>query len=178
MIVRGGIKDDFLVKMTANNHPHLPIESLELCYTPSITVAPVLGLIKSLSTVTKLTITWPIPRFNHNSLDPILSLGQFTHVSISVDYISNRFFENYSAKLTHLNLQYSGVGKRWFVEVDALIEALDGESVTLPNLKNLGLSPKLREFWFEDVHKLDTFFESRQNVTLVEIEDVASIESR
>lgn len=153
LALRGGLRDEWLYKMA--HYPPLSIETLLVAHAPSITAPPLLHLISSIATLRALTIAWPVMRFHEDSLDSVL-LGapNLTFLSLSIDYISPRFFENHHDALETLELKFSGVGKRKIVRPEDVMETLEVQAETdqsyiYPNLKVLGISLKLMNHVFE-----------------------------
>lgn len=178
LALRGGLKDEFLLRMAHANHPHLTIESLLVAYAPSITAPPMLTLISTLSTLLELTISWPIMRFNHNCFDSVLvAAPNLRFLSISIDYISPRFFENRHENLETLELKFSGVGKNRILNADDLMEAVDEED-QYPLLKHLGISPKLNDLLFKDAEAIELLRGTIQSrgIRMYEAQDVQDVE--
>ena len=148
--LRGGMKDNFVDKMALPSHPRLAIDSLHIAYAPSITALPMLHLISTISTLTELQISWPIMRFNHNSLDELLTLvPNLLALKISVDYTSPRFFESPHYRLRDLALMFSGVGKHRILTVDDIADALEDES-HYRQLKRLSFGKRLSQIMLRD----------------------------
>lgn len=179
--LRGGLKDEFLYRMASKDHPSMAtIESLLVAYAPSITAPPLLALLSSLgSSLNALTISWPLMRLSHNSLDALLLVAtNITFLSISIDYISPRFFENRHERLETLELKFSGVGKARILGTDDLIDALDEEDVLLPRLRALGVSERLGSLLFKDPESTRQLRELAQvrDISLYECADLESAE--
>lgn len=151
LALRGGLRDDFVSEMAKPNHPTLSIETLLIAHAPAVTAGPMLKFISSAKTLRELTISWPMMRFHEDSLDAVLLCApNLRFLSLSIDYITPRFFENAHANLDVLELRFSGVGKRRPLRADDLIDCLDDQEEDksdqcFPRLSRLGISAKLAE---------------------------------
>lgn len=171
--LRGGLKDDFVMKMAGPGHPHLSIESLQVIYAPAITAPPILKLISTLRGLQHLEISWPLMRFNHNALDSLLDLVPgLTSLVIAVDYISPRFFELGHCSLASLELRFSGVGKHRILNLDDLMESFEDEE-HYPNLRLFVVAKKLGDLMFRDHEAYDQLKQVCANraIRLVDVED-------
>lgn len=147
LALRGGLRDDHVDRMARHDghhdgggdggdgYPRLRCRSLLVSHAPSITAPPMLRLIASLGGTREeslgdclqhLTVAWPCMRFGDTSLDALLLvLGPgCKFLSLAIDYIGPRFFENAHAGIETLAFTYSGVGKRRMLGVEDLLEVV------------------------------------------------------
>lgn len=133
------------------------IERVLVCHAPTLTSPAVLRLLSTWTeTLRDVTVMWPMPRFAGNAMDNVLiHCPALERLSLAIDYISARFFEQGSAHLRALVLDYSGVGKRGLVTSDDLLEALElQEHYTV--LETLSLTCKAHAQLFSDKDDRET----------------------
>lgn len=196
LALRGGLRDEYLLKMAnkdgstsmfekgGGRHPEIKVEVVFVNYAPSITARPLLELLSTITTLRELTISWPIMRFSEDSLDSVLVFvtPALRYLSVSIDYITPRFFEVAHEGLQVLELKFSGVGKRRSVTADDLIDMLqdvqqDTGKHLYPNLQRLGVSTKLMVLLFDDEDSKKLLFSAAavRSVKIFEAQDVEEV---
>ncbi|ORY87142.1 hypothetical protein BCR37DRAFT_390845 [Protomyces lactucae-debilis] len=148
LTIRGGLRDAYVTKMASSTYPTIKAAHVEVSHAPVLTGAPILDLLSRVQGLLHVTVQWPLPRFAHNAMDTILvRLPFLKSCSLSIDYISARFFENHHSHLEKLLLTFSGVGKTREITAEDLLDALENEDLW-PALRTLQLVRRLQELLF------------------------------
>jgi hypothetical protein len=151
--IRGGLRDAYVAKMASASFPEIVATHVDISHAPVLTGQPILDLLSRIKGLEHATIQWPLPRFAHNAMDTILvRLPGLKSCSVSVDYISARFFENRHIHLESLTLTFSGVGKTREITAEDILEALEDDDLW-PALRALQLVRRLQELLFPTEHK-------------------------
>ncbi|KAI9769357.1 MAG: hypothetical protein M1840_004058 [Geoglossum simile] len=146
LTLAGGISDHFL--LTANNIPPT-LDTLTIEYCPFAKGIAIRNLLAQLAPQLKnLNVSYHIPTLRYNALDQLLLICPQLHtLTVAVDYISSRFFQegnapNPSHPLYLLTLESSGnlgVGQKIFPN-DIYIAVCEGG---LANLRQVWVSERL-----------------------------------
>jgi F-box-like len=168
LTLAGGISDNFL--LTAKNIPPT-LDTLTIEYCPFAKGSAIRNLLAQLAPqLRNLKVSYHIPTLHYNALDQLLLICPQLHtLTVAVDYISSRFFDEENApKPSHplylLSLESSGnlgVGQK-IGPNDIYIAVCEGG---LANLRQVRVSERLG--WTSDEMKADV----RDLVDLLEMKE-------